>query len=173
MKHLTGSSALFAVLLLFLTGCGYHVGRMGHPQIHSIGIEPVVNDTSFYNASAMLRMALSEQFMVDGTYKVVARSKADSLVCARIVSVTQSAISESSYNNDGDIFTPDEWQLTVTAEFTVIVPGNREPLIRPRTVSGTSQFQSSGGMSSSRHRGLQMACRDLAEKIVEFTAEGF
>jgi len=173
MKHLTVLSVLSALLLTVVSGCNYHVGRMGHPQIHSVGIEPVVNDTTYYNASALLRAALSEQFMVDGTYKVVSNARADSLVCARIVSVTMSAISESSYNNDGDIFKPDEWQLAVTAEFTVIVPGNREPLIRPRTVTGTSQFQSAGDIINARQRGLQMACRDLAEKIVEFTAEGF
>ena len=165
--------ALLAAALLIPAGCNYHIGYMGHPQIQTVGIEPVVNDTTFYNASAMLRNALAEQFMVDGTYKVVANSKADCLVCVRIVSVTMSAITETSYNNDGDIFTPDEWSITVTAEFSVIVPGNREPLIKLRTVSGTTDFQSPGDMASGRQRGLQMACRGLAEKIVEFTAEGF
>ena len=165
--------ALLAAALLIPAGCGYHIGYMGHPQIQTVGIEPVVNDTTFYNASAMLRNALAEQFMVDGTYKVVANSKADCLVCVRIVSVTMSAITETSYNNDGDIFTPDEWSITVTAEYSVIVPGNREPLIKLRTVSGSTDFQSPGDIASGRQRGLQMACRDLAEKIVEFTAEGF
>ena len=165
--------ALLAAALLIPAGCNYHIGYMGHPQIQTVGIEPVVNDTTFYNASAMLRNALAEQFMVDGTYKVVANSKADCLVCVRIVSVTMSAITETSFNNDGDIFTPDEWSITVTAEFSVIVPGNREPLIKLRTVSGSTDFQSPGDIASGRQRGLQMACRNLAETIVEFTAEGF
>ena len=164
--------ALLAAALTVLAGC-YHIGYMGHPQIRTVGIEPVVNDTTFYNASAMMRNALAEQFMVDGTYKVVSTSKADCLVCVRIVSVTMSAITETSFNNDGDIFAPDEWKITVTAEFSVIVPGNREPLIKLRTVSGSTDFQSPGDIASGRQRGLQMACRDLAETIVEFTAEGF
>ena len=173
MKARITLSALLAAALLVLAGCGYHIGYMGHPQIRTVGIEPVVNDTTFYNASAMLRNALAEQFMVDGTYKVVANSKADCLVCVRIVSVTMNAITETSYNNDGDIFAPDEWRITVTAEYSVIVPGNREPLIKLRTVSGSTDFQSPGDIASGRQRGLQMACRDLAETIVEFTAEGF
>ena len=53
------------LLALFFSGCGYRIGNLGHPQLKSVAIAPVVNDTLAYNASAEMRGQLAERFQVD------------------------------------------------------------------------------------------------------------
>ena len=156
-------------LLLFASGCGYQIGSLMHPQIKTIAIAPVVNDTLAYNASAEMRNLLSEQFMRDGSLKVVSLSKADCQVFVRITQVAFSEITERSYDDEDEIFVPDEWQVTVNAEFSVIIPGRREPLIPRRVVNGRANFQAPGDMDASRRRGILQACREAARQVVEFT----
>ena len=69
-----------AAVLLMTGGCGYRFGTMGHPQIKTIAIAAVKNDTTVYNLSAIMRNVLVEQFMLDGTLKVVSEKKADCIL---------------------------------------------------------------------------------------------
>ncbi len=156
-------------MLLFSSGCGYQVGSLMHPQVKTIAIAPVVNDTLSYNASAEMRNLLSEQFMLDGSLKVVSLSKADCQVFVRITQVAFSEVTSRSYDDEDEIFVPDEWRTTVTAEFSVIIPGRREALVPRRTVTGSANFQAPGDMDASRRRGIQQACREAAKQVVEFT----
>ena len=104
-------------LLLFASGCGYQIGSLMHPQIKTIAIAPVVNDTLAYNASAEMRNLLSEQFMRDGSLKVVSLSKADCQVFVRITQVAFSEITERSYDDEDEM-------IEVVKEDEYIVDGS-------------------------------------------------
>ena len=59
--------SVFAVMcgfLLLATGCGYHIGVRGmmHPQIKSVAIAPVQNNTLEPLAADHLRMQLAGEF---------------------------------------------------------------------------------------------------------------
>ena len=161
-----------AAALLMTGGCGYRVGTMGHPQIKTIAIAAVKNDTTIYNLSAIMRNMLVEQFMLDGTLKVVAENKADCILYARIVESSTSEVTESSSSSDRT-FEPEEWQIEVKAEYSVIIPGQKAPLIPLRSVSGTARYQAPGDMDSAMRRGAAQACRKAAVEMVEFTAEAW
>ena len=64
------AKAAMLSLVLLCGGCGYHVGSMMHPQVKSIGVAPVVNDTAFFNCASQLRSMLCETFMTDGSLKL-------------------------------------------------------------------------------------------------------
>ena len=72
-----------AVCALFISGCGYRVGSLMHPQIKSIAIAPVSNDTMLYNVSAQMRGALAECFQTDGSLKVAGEGTVDCAVGSR------------------------------------------------------------------------------------------
>ena len=58
-------SLLSLVLTCFLTtSCGYQVGSMMHPQIQSIAVADVKNDTKEPYVSSVMRGNLAEQFQV-------------------------------------------------------------------------------------------------------------
>ena len=173
MKRFSAILPAVAALCL-LCGCGYRIGTIGHPQIKTIAIAAVKNDTTLYNMAWILRNVLAEQFMLDGTLKVVSEKEADCILYARI---TQSSIKEVTskhrYRRDDSTFEPEEWQITVRAEYSVIIPGRKAPLIPLREVSGSANFQAPGDMDSAHRRAAGQACREAAVEMVEFTTEAW
>ncbi|MBR2509207.1 MAG: hypothetical protein IKB71_05620 [Lentisphaeria bacterium] len=162
---------VFAVgLTLFCTSCGYHIGSTMHPQIKNIGIGKVINDTAIYNASVQLQQLLAEQFMLDGDLKVVNLGNAQTIIYSRIVNIGYTMISGRNNIDDG-IYKPADWEVRAVVEYSVILPGERDPLISKRTVSGTAFFRQQADLETARARAIQMALRDAAKKIVQGTTE--
>jgi hypothetical protein len=164
--------AAVGLIALAIAGCGYHLGTFAHPQIKTIGLAPVVNETLTPYASAEMRGMLSEQFMVDGSLKVKELKEADCILYCRITNVAITESAEAGYDDDKN-YQAAEWKVVVTAEFSVLVPSRKEPLIPKRTVTGSAIFQVFGDPNAQQRRGIQMACRDAAEMIVEYTTEAW
>ncbi len=164
---------LAAGLLLVTAGC-YHMGSLMHPQIKSIAIAPVVNETNVYNVSAQVRQLLSEQFMRDGSLKVKSMGTADCELFVRVVGVLFAEVEDSDYRTTHDrrVYTPKEWEAVVKAEYSVIIPGRREPLVRG-TASGRALFQVQADMDINRANGIRQAARELALDIVSKTVEAW
>jgi len=161
------------VLLMLTAGCGMpHLGTFAHPQIKTIAIAPVTNETLTPYASAEMRGMLCEQFMFDGSFKVKDLKEADCILYCRITNVAITESMGAGYDDEKN-YQAAEWRVEVTAEFTVIVPSRKEPLIPKRTVSGSALFQVYGDPNAQQRRGIMMACRSAAEMMVEYTAEAW
>lgn len=171
MKKFRKTCTLFAILLL-IAGCGYHIGFIAHPQIKTIAIAPVTNDTMEYNVSANMRAMLAEQFMVDGSLKLKSMEEADCIVYCVIRNVETISTGEDTYDREMT-YMPAEWQVQVEAEFQVIIPGRANPLIPPRKLSGYAEYQVMADHATTRSRGVIMACRDLSEKMVSAITEAW
>lgn len=169
MKYLTRSVFLFLVLLL--GGCGYQVGSLMHPQVKTVAIAPVVNETVAYNVAAEIRGLLCECFMTDGSLKLVDEKEADCIVYARVLSIAFSEVNWSTVNDDQ--FVPNEWQVKMTVEFSVIIPGSARPLISTRTVTGSADFQTGPDMYIGRRNGIRQAGYDAAKQLVSAVTEGW
>lgn len=156
---------------VILTGCGYRFGSLMHPQITSVAVAPVVNETLVYNASAVLRQKLTELFTTDGSLKLKTIGNADCIVYARIKKVSYKE--SSGHISDDDEFLPNEWIVTADVEFSVIIPGRAKPLIGPRTVSGTAQFVSDADLENARTNGMRQAMFDAARSIVSNITEAW
>ena len=151
MKKLAFLAAVIAVFLT--TGCGYKVGNLMHPQVKSIAIAPVSNDTMLYNAAALMRGALAECFQSDGSLKLTSEGTADCILYARVTKAVFHQISwENNANDDDDEFLPDQWQVTVTAKIMIMIPGKADPLIRETTINGSTKFVTGGDLENSRHQ---------------------
>ena len=77
-----------------------------------------------------------------------------------------------SQDND-ETYIPAEFQVTITAEFTVLIPGRSEPLIRKRTVTGSANYQYNVDPQVGKYYGMRQACFDLGGQIVEYTTEAW
>ena len=156
-----------AVCALFISGCGYRVGSLMHPQIKSIAIAPVSNDTMLYNASAQMRGALAECFQTDGSLKVAGEGTADCILYAKVTNAVFHQITwENNADDDDDEFIPDQWQVTVTAKITVMIPGRADPLVRETTVNGMTRFVTGADLENSRHQAVKQACFQAAKAAV-------
>lgn len=170
MKALTLTCCLAGLLLT--GGCGYNIGYLGHPQIKSIAVAPVTNQTAIYNVAAVMRGMLAEAFNVDGTYKLENLRGADCILYANVLDFTTTKVTDTA-DDEEVVFRVIEWQATVKVEFTVIIPGRKEPVIKKRTVTGSCLFQSTGDMETSRRNGARLACYQAAQVIVQYTTEGW
>lgn len=166
--------SVMAVVLSFMLipGCGYNIGTFGHPQIKSIAVAPVVNDTLAPYVASEMRGMLCEQFMVDGTLKVKEMNDADCIIYCRVTEVKTTENAQIGYDDQKN-YRASEWKVTLKAEFTVIIPTRKTPLVAKRTVSGSAVFQVFGDPAAMKRRGIRMACRDASEMIVEYTTEGW
>ncbi len=167
------TAAVLIFILNMAGGCGYQVGFIGHPQIHSVGIAPVVNETVEYNVASEVRSLLCERFMVDGTLKLVDVKEADCIVYARVVGVKFSEVSWSDTDDDDDVYLPNEWSVTLKIEYSVIIPGRNEPLLAKRTASGSAYFQTGPDMEIGRRNGIRQAAYAAAKNVVSGVTEGW
>ncbi|MBN2641622.1 MAG: hypothetical protein JXR78_08220 [Victivallales bacterium] len=169
------SSVRFAVIsitLLSLCGCGYQLGSLMHPQVKSIAISQVTNDTLFPYVSSEMRGALAEAFCVDGSLKVKNISTADCILHCKVTSISISEIAKTSTDDDR-IFRAAEWRVTLAAEFVVIIPSMKDPLIAKRTVAGTADFQGFGDYNTMMRQGIRQAAFEAAKQMVEYTTEAW
>ena len=167
-------SVLFAVLALTLCGCGYRAGSLMHPQIKSIAIAPVSNDTMMYNAAAVMRGVLAECFQSDGSLKLKSEGTADCILYAKVTGANFTQVSwDSNASNSDDEFLPDQWDLTITANITVMIPGRAEPLIRETAVSGKTSFVAGADIESSRYYAVKQACFQAAKQAVSKVTESW
>ena len=172
MKHLISIAFLCAVLCV-LSGCGYRMGSLGHPQLSSVAVAPVINDTLAYNGSAVLRGVLCELFTTDGTMKLVSLREADCIVYARITDYSYQAVGEKKTYTGESTFLPNEWRCSVEIEYSVVLPGRGKPLIKNRTVKGTARYITGPDLESSRINALRQALYRAARTIVSNLTEGW
>ena len=159
-------------LLLMLNGCGYHFGHLMHPQVKSIAIAPVKNETLGYNVPAILRNHLSEAFMRDGALKVESLREADCILYARVTKLTYRETTPASFDNE-ITYRPIEWRIWMTVEFTVIIPGNKEPLVKKQKIMADALFQVQADYFVNRQRGIEQCSWHLARKLAQQITEAW
>ena len=161
--------AFLAAGLLLLSGCGYRIGFMGHPQISSIAVAPVTNETLVFNAASMMRSLLCERITTDGTYKLKRESDADCTIHARVIKADFQQISWAS--SDDDVFFPEFYKVVVSVEYSVILPGRVKPLMGPEVVKGSAMFDHIIDLETARRNGVRQALWDAAKKITDGVTE--
>ena len=165
--------ALFALTAatLLVCGCGYRIGSLMHPQINSIAIAPVTNETVAYNLAPQVRGLLCETFQQDGSLQLKRESNADCILYARVTGIKFSSSSWSSTYDDEN-YVPTEWTVSVTIEYTVVIPGELKPLVKGKA-SGSAKFMTGADMETGRTNGIRLAAFDAAKKIVHQVTEAW
>ena len=164
--------AMAALLLPILGGCGYRIGSLMHPQINSIAIAPVVNETVSYNVAPQVRSLLCEAFQQDGSLELRRESNADCILYARVISISFKESTWSSTYND-DLYVPIEWTADIDIEYTVVVPGELKPLFSKVKVSGKATVMTGADMETGRVSGIRQAAYAAARRIVDNVTEGW
>lgn len=171
---ITKKIALLFILSLIglIPGCGYKVGSIMHPQVKSIAIAPVTNETLEPMVAAYMRQSLCEQFQFDSSLKVRSLEEADCVLYGRVTEVKVSGSVNDTYDLE-QTYIPAEFSVGVAFEFTVIIPGRAKPLINKRQVSGSTSYQVMADQDITRRRGVQQACRNAAQQAVNYTVEAW
>ena len=152
MKKTLCLTILAAVLLS--GGCGYRVGSLMHPQIQSIAIAPVTNETVAYNVGPQVRGLLCEAFQQDASLQLKRESNADCILYARVVAIKFSQSSWSSTDKEEN-YVPVQWSVSVGIEYSVVIPGELTPLIAKRNAAGRATFMAGADMETGRTSGIR------------------
>ena len=166
-------ACLLVLVSLVSASCGYyHMGSMMHPQIKTIAISTIRNDTREPLLTELARTQIAARFQSDNSLKLVSKEEADCILYVRLVDV---ATSVSRYNPgyEEDEYRPAEFHLTLNAEMEVLIPGRSDPLIRKRTVSGSANYQYNVDPQVGKYYGMRLACFDLGGEIVQYTTEAW
>lgn len=168
------SFLLSAVLLsaMLLPGCGYHLGSISHPQIKTVAVADVKNETYEVLAATFLRNILAERFQFDNSLKLTSMDKADCIVYARVMNVANRDI-VWRYNRKDEDYRAHEYQITVTVEYTVRMPGRAEPLVPKSSVTGSSLYLFSHDPAIGRVSALKQAMLRISNQIVAATTEAW
>ena len=175
-RRLRKSLALCLLALVCVVSgvsCGYyHMGSMMHPQIKTIAISTIRNDTREPLLTELARTQIAARFQSDNSLKLVSKEEADCILYVRLVNVTSSML---RYNPGyvEDEYRPAEFRVNLSAEMEVLIPGRSEPLIKKRSVSGGANYQYNVDPQVGRYYGLRQACYDLGGQIVEYTTEAW
>ncbi len=174
-KHVFPVFTIVAALaLLVCGGCGYQIGSLAHPQLKSVAVAPVQNETLEPNLTAQVRNLLCERFMTDGSLKLVGEKEADCIVYARITNARFSEVSWAKQDKaQDDLYVPNQWRVVLTIEFSVIIPGRAEPLVKPRTVTGSADFETGPDQMTGRMNGVRQAAYAAAKNVVASFTEGW
>ena len=164
-------SALLAAAALSLSGCGYHIGFIRHPQLESLAVAPAVNETAIYNVASDMRMMMSEVIMQDGTFKLSDQHRADAVLYLTVKSAAFADTGDASME-DEDTYAPAEWQVSVQVEYKLLIPGQGKAL-RAGSASGSARFQAPQDVEGSRLRATRQACYVAAQNIIYALAEGW
>ena len=168
-----GKTVLICIVAILTgSGCGYHVGTMMHPQIKTVAIAPIKNETMEPLVTQLMRKQLAQQFQVDGSLRLKSLETADCIVYARILQVRTTESAEDSTNADMTYRTA-QWALEIKLEFVVIIPGRRKPLVHRSTVIGKASFDVTNDQNTARRSGLDAACLSVAKKVVANTTEAW
>ena len=165
---------LFSVMLMLvpLSGCGYHVGSITHPQIKTVAIADVKNETYEVLASAVLRNLLAERFQFDNSLKLTSMEKADCIVYTRVIGVRNSSITWHT-TDKVESYRSNEYSLDVRVEFTVLRPGYGQPLVRRRFANASSTYLFSHDPAIGRASALKQCMLRIANQIVSATTEAW
>ena len=168
----------FSILVLLLAGgvllpgCGYHVGSLTHPQLKTVAIADVKNETYEVLGSALLRNILAERFQFDNSLKLAPLDRADCIVYARILSIDNSSIKVRNNGTQKDYF-PNECRMRITVEFTVRMPGQARPLVRNTHVTEACVYQFTHDPAIGRTNAMKQCFLRIANYIVSSTTEAW
>ena len=165
--------ALFCGLLLavFCTGCGYKAGFIKHPQLNSIAVAPVINETEIYNAASNMRMMMTEAIMQDGTYKLADLRRADAILYMTVDNILFAEASPAVVSEQVE-YRPDEWRVRVNVSYKLVIPGQGKPLMAGSRY-GEIRFQAGADVESGRLKAVRQACFEAAKNITYAIAEGW
>lgn len=166
------AAAILIAIAALLSSCGYQMGSLMHPQIKTIAIAEIRNDTKDPLLTPVMRNQLAARFQADNSLSLKSKSSADCILYCRIIKTKTASIREDS--SDGyETYRPSEFEITIDAEFSVLIPGKSKPLVANRKVQAKAKYQYNADPNEGKYYGMRQCAYNLANLIVQYTTEAW
>ncbi len=169
IRRLLPILALAGGLALLLPGCvGYRLGSMLPPDIKTVYLENLDNQTNEPLVEQDIMQALVEEIQQDGSLRVV-RDPGEADAVLR-VSLVGFRLAPLAFADDNATLT-EEYRLNLTAAVELERTDTDEVLVANPSVRGEADFPFSGDLTTTKRQALPDAAEDLAHDIVETLVE--
>lgn len=156
------------VMPLLLAGCvGYQLGSMLPEDIETIHVPTFVNTTKEPLLEVETTRAVIAELQKDGSLKVSGKAGADSILS---VTLTHFDLSPVSFSREINTLA-NEYRITITVRIMLVRTDTNEVIVEIPRLSGESEFQFSGDLTTAKRQSLPTAAADLAHDIVEQVVE--
>lgn len=167
------NSFLILAVLFLLTGCGYNVGYINHPQIKTVGIGKIKNLTDEPRLATYLRESLKERFMFDGSIKVVDSDKADIIINGEIINynVNTAGSVSSDEREEGNGFFASIYRTTINFKYDVKTKKKWD--IQSTTASGYADYTELIDQQEEKRNSLKRASYEVSKEVVRNITEAW
>ncbi len=156
--------ALMAGLVLLLsTGCaGYRLGSMLPPDIRTVHVATLLNETDEPLLEIEATRALISAVQRDGSLRLVSEDRADATLTGRL---TQFRLEPITFDRERRA-AANEYRMYITAAVVLQRRETGEVVAQHPRVIGETTFVLTGDMTSSKQVALPAATEDLAQLII-------
>ena len=158
---------LHTCVLIFLStflGCGYTVHSVGYPHIKTVTIPTIDNRTYETNIGILATKEITEEFIFDGSLKVVKGESADSKLSGAITEYVLEPISIDTGEN------VQQYRLRIVADLKY-EDVNKNKIIWRKYVEGDFSYPVTGPNAKTEGQARKSALDDLAQKVVAEAVE--
>ena len=157
----------FVTFLIFFSSCGYRVTSYLPPDISSIAIPILKNETYQPGIEVPITNRIIREFLQDGSLKVRKEQESDLLLLGRITKYERVPIAYSSEDPDEPI----QYRLYIRLRFILEDLRTNRVLWETTELTGTTAYFVTGTYSKTEEEALTDATEDLARKVVERVVE--
>jgi hypothetical protein len=157
-------------------GCrSLQTGSLAHPQIRSIAVGRILNQTADAGMAFQLRSSLVEELIRDASVKLVGRKQAQTIMDAQILSFKIDQVAESKTRTDDSdsTYQTEIYRATVNLKVRLMVPGRSIPAVDWREVSGSVEFSRLPDLAATRIQALRQALGSAASQAVTAMVEAW
>ena len=164
---------ILPLVALAASSCtGYQLGGAKPAALHevkTICVPMFRNDTLHPRAEALATSAATDALVLDGTYRITSRDKADAVLEGTVHTIDYMAIRSTRL----DTLRPEELQNTVTLNWKLVDARDPKKTLASGVSSGTSRFFVDSNLQTSRNNALPEALQRASDSLVSRISNGF
>lgn len=157
----------FVAFSILLSSCGYRIASYLPPDISSIAVPILKNETYQPGIEVPITNRIIREFLQDGSLKVRKEQESDLLLWGQIIKYERRAITFDSEDPDEPI----QYRLYIRLRFILRDLRTNSVLWDTTKLTGTTTYFITGHYSKTEEEALADATEDLAKKIVERVVE--
>jgi len=138
-------------------------------DVKTISIPMFRNDTLHPRAEALATSAVADAVVLDGTYRIASRDKADAVLEGTVHTIDYTVLRSTRL----DTLRPDELQNTVTLTWKLTDANDPKKTLASGISTGNSRFFVDSNLQTSRNNALPDAFLRASDTLVSRIANGF
>jgi len=164
-KSKISSSSFLVLLLMLVGGCGYSPRPLLGTGLRSIAIDNLENETYEHSLGVSVTKAVRDEFIFDGTLKVVGDAQADLLLSGAVIGYTFEPLSFSQSDK------AESYRLNIRTKLTLKNTKTEKVVWQDKIIEGDARYLLVGSLAVTKAQAQDKALQNLAREILRQTID--